>query len=162
MESSGSGLKVRRATERDLEPIVHLFGSYREFYHQAIDPPAERQFLRDRLARDQAVVFVAEEGSVAVGFALLYPSFSSISLLPIWVLNDLYVVPDRRRRGVAAQLLRRALAFAAETGADYLTLETAKENPAQHLYEAEGWTRDEAFLHYEHKVERARRSTAAD
>jgi GNAT superfamily N-acetyltransferase len=159
--SAGRRVVLRRAAADDVDRLVPLFGAYREFYRERRAPAVERKYLRKRIVRDEAVVFLAEMGGTAVGFTLLYPSFSSISLRPIWVLNDLYVLPERRRRGVAAWLLRRAHRFAVQTGADYLTLETAKDNPAQRLYEAEGWTRDERFLHYERKVERPASGPAA-
>ena len=145
-------IALRRATEADVPALVPLFGAYREFYRERRDPEAERTFLAARLAAGEAVVFLAERGGAIAGFTLLYPSFSSVSLRPIYVLNDLFVVPTHRRQGVGAALLRAAVAFARERGASYLTLETAKDNPAQRLYEAEGWRRDAEFLHYEHAV----------
>ncbi|MGA8542729.1 MAG: GNAT family N-acetyltransferase [Thermoplasmata archaeon] len=142
-------LHVRRAERADLDRLMPLFGAYREFYRQARDPDRERSFLAERLERDECAVFVAESGDEAVGFTLLYPMFTSVTLGPTWVLNDLYVLPDHRREGVGTRLLARAKEFGRETGAHYLTLETARDNPAQRLYEAEGWKRDELFLHYE-------------
>lgn len=139
---------VRRAGVADVDRLVPLFGAYREFYRQPPDPVREGRFLADRLAREESVVFVADEDGTAVGFTQLYPLFSSLSLRPVWLLNDLYVLPDRRRRGIASLLLRRAREHARETGAEYLTLETARDNPARHLYEAEGWKRDEVFFTY--------------
>ena len=53
----------------------------------------------------------------ALGFMQLYPSFSSVSLKRLWVLNDLFVRPSVRRGGVARRLLERARAWAVETGA---------------------------------------------
>jgi ribosomal protein S18 acetylase RimI-like enzyme len=140
---------IRRARTTDVDVVLPLFGAYREFYRQMRDPARERVFLTDRLEREECAVFVAESEGRAVGFTLLYPLFTSISLGPTWVLNDLYVIPELRRRGVGAMLLARAKELGGETHAEYLTLETAKDNPAQHLYEALGWKRDEAFLHYE-------------
>jgi GNAT superfamily N-acetyltransferase len=75
--------------------------------------------------------------------------FSSVSLGPIYVLNDLFVDPSARRQGVAAQLLEAARKFGEGTGAHYLELSTAVDNPAQRLYEAGDWTLDREFLHYE-------------
>jgi GNAT superfamily N-acetyltransferase len=149
MTEARSPIEIRRATGDDVPRLVPLFGAYREFYRQRAQPQAEQEYLVERIAREQAVVFLAERSSELVGFTLLYPSFSSISLRPIWVLNDLFVQPPERRNGVGALLLRRAVEFARSTGAEYLTLETAKDNPAQRLYEAEGWRRDVEFLHYE-------------
>jgi GNAT superfamily N-acetyltransferase len=133
----------------DLEAVLPLFGGYLEFYQRPRDPARERAFLLHRLEREECVVFLAESGGRAVGFTLLYPLFSSLSLRRTWLLNDLYVLPEFRRHGVASQLLARAKAWGVETEADYLTLETGRENPARHLYQALGWKRDELFLHYE-------------
>jgi ribosomal protein S18 acetylase RimI-like enzyme len=140
---------VRRADRGDVDRIVPLFGAYREFYRQEPDPERERAFLKARMEWGECAIFVAESAGEIVGFTLLYPLFTSISLGPTWVLNDLYVQPEARHHGVGRLLLERARAFGKETAAHYLTLETAKENPAQRLYEAAGWKKDEAFLHYE-------------
>jgi ribosomal protein S18 acetylase RimI-like enzyme len=152
MNRTPAPVELRRATADDVPRVVPLFGAYREFYRQRPAPAVEHEYLAERISREQAVVFLAERSGEVVGFTLLYPSFSSISLRPIWVLNDLFVRPEVRRSGVGALLLRRAVEFARASGAEYLTLETAKDNPAQRLYEAEGWRRDEEFLHYERKT----------
>jgi len=140
---------VRRATVQDLDAVAPLFDAYRQFYEQASDLPAARTFLSERLSRDEAVVLVAEGSDGAAGFTQLYPSFTSISLSRIYVLNDLFVTRDHRRKGVGSRLLRAARAYAQEHGAHYLELSTAVDNPAQHLYEASGWKLDREFLHYE-------------
>ncbi len=142
-------VSIRRATSSDVDRLQPLYAGYRAFYRGAPDPEAERRFLTERLARDESVIFLAERGGATVGFTQLYPTFSSVAMRPLWILNDLFVVPAARRSGVGAGLLRRAKEFARETGAEGLVLETAVDNPAQRLYEAEGWARDTAFLHYE-------------
>ncbi|MGP8075251.1 MAG: GNAT family N-acetyltransferase [Thermoplasmata archaeon] len=140
---------VRRATIEDVETVAPLFDAYRQFYEQSTDLPAARAFLRDRLFREESVVLIAEQAGRALGFTQLYPLFSSVSLGPIYVLNDLFVDPSARRKGVAAQLLEAARKFGGGTGAHYLELSTAVDNPAQRLYEACDWTLDREFLHYE-------------
>ncbi len=147
-----SAISVRRLARAEVDRVVPLFGAYRRFYRRRPNADLERRYLAARIRRGEAVVFVANDGSTPVGFTLLYPLHSSLSLRPIWVLNDLYVRPDHRRSGVGRALLRRARAFAHDSGAEYLTLETAVDNPAQRLYEAEGWVRDVAFLHYERRA----------
>jgi ribosomal protein S18 acetylase RimI-like enzyme len=138
-----------RATVKDLDALVPLFDAYRRFYREASDPAACRAFLSERLAREESVVFLCRRAGSALGFVQLYPTFSSTSVRRLWVLNDLYVVPAARRRGVGSLLLRRAQQLAKESGASGVTLETARDNPAQRLYEAHGWKRDRKFLHYE-------------
>jgi ribosomal protein S18 acetylase RimI-like enzyme len=141
---------VRRASLADLERIVPLFDAYRQFYGQAHDLALAREFLRERLEREQSVIFLAldPEGS-AIGFTQLFPSFSSAIAKQIFILNDLFVDPAARRRGVGQRLLQAAADFGRDAGAVRLTLSTAHTNtPAQALYEAHGWRRDEVFRSY--------------
>jgi len=147
--TSDDRLVIRRASGNDVDAIAPLFDAYRQFYRQAADPAAARGFLRDRLSNGESVVLDAEEDGVAVGFTQLYPVFSSVSLGPIFVLNDLYVVPGLRRKGVGARLLEGARLLGEAAGAHYLELSTAVDNPAQRLYESSGWVADREFLHYE-------------
>jgi GNAT superfamily N-acetyltransferase len=137
-----------RATLDHLDQLAPLFDGYRQFYKQPADPEAGRQFLAERLDNDESVIFLALVDGQPAGFTQLYPSFSSVSLRRLWILNDLFVAPAARGHGVGAALLTRARAWAEETWAKGLVLETAIDNPAQHLYEAMGWRRDEDALHY--------------
>lgn len=140
---------VRRASMEDLEAVSLLFDRYRQFQGQAGNPTAAREFLRMRWDREQSVVFIAEDGPRVVGFAQLYPSFSSVALKPVLVLNDLFVDVARRRRQVGRALLHAAEEFAWSSGAARITLSVARDNvPAQAVYEATGWTRDEQFFMY--------------
>jgi GNAT superfamily N-acetyltransferase len=138
-----------RAELDDLDALVPLFDAYRRFYGQASDLPGARAFLADRFKRGESVIFLAVVDGAIVGFTQLYPSFSSVSIRRLWVLNDLFVTPDARKSGAGRALLERAERWAAETGAKGLTLSTQVTNlGAQRLYEACGWTKDDEFLHY--------------
>jgi GNAT superfamily N-acetyltransferase len=145
-------MQVKRATISDLEAAAPLFDAYRQFYGQRSDVTAARAFLDERLRRDESVIFLAvadEAGGEALGFTQLYPSFSSVSLKRLWVLNDLFVGPNVRRGGVGRRLLDRAREWAIETGAKGVVLATAVDNSkAQALYESCGWQRDDEFQHY--------------
>ena len=143
-------MRVKRAGPGDLDAVAPLFDAYRQFYGQRPDPAAARAFLAERLSRDESVIFVAvAPDGEALGFTQLYPSFSSVSLRRLWILNDLFVGPGVRRGGVGRRLLERAREWAVETEAKGLILATAVTNTAaQALYESCGWRRDEEFQHY--------------
>ena len=143
-------VEVRRATPEDVPAVAPLFHAYRVFYGQEPDPDLASRFLRERLERAESVVFFALDGEAgrATGFTQLYPLFSSVAARRKWLLNDLFVTPEARVRGVGAALLETARRFVAETGAKGLELAAAPDNvAAQRLYEATGWKRA-AFLHY--------------
>jgi GNAT superfamily N-acetyltransferase len=141
---------IVRAERKDLENVIPLFDEYREFYEADSDHAAARAFLTERMDRGESVIFLAyAKRREAVGFTQLYPSFSSVSLKRLWILNDLFVRSDARRGGVARALLERARQHAVETGAKGLVLNTAVTNkPAQTLYESCGWEQDAEFLQY--------------
>ncbi|GEQ86678.1 hypothetical protein ULMS_21860 [Patiriisocius marinistellae] len=65
-----------------------------------------------------------------------------------FILNDLFVAENFRKKGVAEALLSRAKEFTISNNSKGLTLETAIDNPAQKLYERMGWKKDTAVFHY--------------
>ena len=132
---------IRRAGTADLDTLAPLFDRYRAFYTGQDAPEQSRAFIADRLAKSDSVVLLAADAGSALGFAQLYPMFSSVSAARVWVLNDLFVEAHARRRGVARALLEAAEAFARDDGALRLELETDPDNrAAQTLYRATGWT----------------------
>jgi ribosomal protein S18 acetylase RimI-like enzyme len=142
-------VRIVRADTSRLELVVPLFHAYRQFYKQASDLVAARGFLRERLEREESVIFLAFDDETAVGFIQLYGSFDSVAMQRLWILNDLFVVPAARKQGVAKLLMDRARQLAVETKAKGLILETAVDNlPAQKLYEKLGWKRDQEFYRY--------------
>lgn len=141
---SGSG--VRRASIEDLDTAAALFERYRTDFGQAPSPARSRDFLAERLSRNQSVLLLAEGDA---GFVQLYPTWSSVRLARVWVLNDLYVLPTQRRRGLARALLDAAAAFARDDGALRLELDTTPDNDAaQALYLAAGWHRFDGSLQF--------------
>lgn len=138
------------ATLANLDQLAPLFDSYRQFYQQPPDLAGALTFLAERLAHQESVVFLAlNEHAQGIGFTQLYPSFSSVSLRRLWILNDLFVAPTARKQGIAVKLLDVARQHAIQTGAKGLTLQTAHTNlPAQTLYEAQGWQWDTEYRSY--------------
>jgi GNAT superfamily N-acetyltransferase len=142
-------IQIRRADIHDLGLITPLFDLYRQFYEQASDLVSAKSFLQQRIRQNESVIFLAFDGADAVGFTLLYPGFSSVSMARTFLLNDLYVVSSHRRHGVGSLLLAAAVAHAKAEQAVRLSLTTNAANAtAQSVYEAQGWAREKAFLTY--------------
>lgn len=150
-----NSFRTRIATLADLDVVAPLFDAYRQFYAQAPDAAAARNFIRDRLQRDDSVLLLAlNDSQQAVGFAQLYPLFCSIDAKPIYQLSDLFVVPEGRRSGAGRALLQAAERHARNTGRTRLELTTARTNKtAQSVYEQLGWQRDEVYFAYAKRVE---------
>jgi ribosomal protein S18 acetylase RimI-like enzyme len=145
---------IEHARAEDAGAIAPLFDAYRQFYGAAPDLAGAHAFIAARLERAESVVLLArslprEAGSRdAVGFAQLYPSFSSVSLGPIIVLNDLFVRPAWRRSSVARSLIEEAVRHGERAGTIRIHLSTQSANaPALHLYRSLGFIADHEFTH---------------
>lgn len=143
-------MQISRIVASDLADLHPLVEGYRAFYKQEANAKTQ-QYLADRIANDEAIGFIArDDAGVGVGFTLIYPTFSTVSLSQIWLLNDLFVTPEARGIGVASALMDAAEEAARDAGATRIFLRTAHTNtPAQALYEGRGWVYDEVFKRYD-------------
>ncbi|MFD4816657.1 GNAT family N-acetyltransferase [Peribacillus butanolivorans] len=140
---------IQKATLNELDSLTELFDLYRVFYEQTSNFEGAREFLKERLTNEESVIFMAFDGDNPIGFVQLYPSFSSVSMMRSWVLNDLFVKGNARKKGFGEKLLKSAIAFAKETGAKGVSLETDKDNGnAQKLYEKIGFIRESNYFYY--------------
>lgn len=146
-------MKVLAATILNLEQLIPLFDAYRVFYGQNSNREAVTNFLKERLTRCDSVIFLCiDDSQKGLGFTQLYPSFSSVSMQRTYILNDLFVAPEARKKGVGEALMETAKKFAIKSGSKGLTLETDIDNPAQKLYKKLGWKKDEHVNHYTWEV----------
>ncbi|EPC01005.1 hypothetical protein L861_10560 [Litchfieldella anticariensis FP35 = DSM 16096] len=143
-------MSVRHAKLHDIEPLGELLDSYRVFYDQPSDPAGARNFLAHRLGLGDSHLLVYEDkDDELLGFVQLYPLFTTVRLAPLWLLNDLFVAPQARQRGIGRALMNAARDLALDNGVRHLKLATQIENHvAQGLYESLGWQRDTVFYHY--------------
>lgn len=147
---------ITRITSDQVDLVAPLFDAYRQFYNQKPDAEGAREFLLGRLVNDDSVILAAIDNDQALGFTQLYPSFSSVSMRPILILNDLFVAKEARGQGIATQLMNAAVEYAKDTGAARLALSTGVENTtAQRLYERLGWHKITGFFNYEMELKKA-------
>ncbi|HYV38563.1 MAG TPA: GNAT family N-acetyltransferase [Gemmataceae bacterium] len=110
--------------------------------HAAYDPARYRlpksvadayaDLLNEQLGRKDAVVLVAEDSGVLVGYAFARvepPSLVSLTSTAGWI-HDLYVVAEGRGRGTGARLLDAAIQALADLGVADVLLGVAAQNEA--------------------------------
>ena len=142
-------MKVLKATPSHLEQLTPLFDGYRQFYKKPSDIDGARSFLKARFDNNESTIFIAlNDDNDALGFTQLYPNFSSVSMKRDYLLNDLFVSEKARGKGVGKALLLKAQEFGKTENSKGIMLETAFDNPAQHLYEKLGWKKDVEVFHY--------------
>ena len=109
-------IEIRPAVEADCEQILQFIrelARYERLEHEVV---ASAAGLRERLfgeRRYAEVVFACHEGA-PVGFALFFHNFSTFKGQPGIYLEDLYVKPHLRGRGVGRQLLGHLARLAIE------------------------------------------------
>ncbi len=141
----------RKAQENDLHAIATLFDSYRVFYRKESDIQSAKEFILERINNHDSEIFVAEDSDKKlVGFVQLYPLFSSTRMQKLWLLNDLFVDPDARSKGVSIGLIERAKQLVKETNACAMVLETEKSNViGNNLYPKTGFELNQGSNFYE-------------
>ena len=123
-------MHIIQANENHLAALVPLFDAYRIWYRKSSDKENAHHFLRERIVKHESVIYLVQDHSSRkyIGFTQLYPLFSSTRLGRLWLLNDLYVIPEYRGQGVSLQLINRAKELARTTNAVGIMLETEKSN----------------------------------
>nr|WP_310485029.1 GNAT family N-acetyltransferase [Chamaesiphon sp. VAR_48_metabat_403] len=143
------GMEIVRVRFEDLAEVAELFDRYRVFYNKSSDLAAARSFLEERLEQKDSTIFIARSQMQIVGFTQLYPSFSSVSMKRVWILNDLFIDEIYRKQGIAKLLMNAVANFARDTGAIRIILSTQVTNlPARSLYRSLGYIQDDAFDRY--------------
>ena len=142
--------KIVQAEIEHLREVSRLFNLYRIFYKEKDDLDSAKQFIKQRLENGDSTIFVSINDDASLnGFVQLYPSFCSVSMIPILILYDLFVDPDIRTKGIGRSLMNKAAQYAQEIGFKRLELSTAKDNfIGQSLYESLDYEVDDEFLHY--------------
>jgi len=134
-------LNIRPATRADAQVIASLvreLAEYEKLAHEARANAAD--FLRELESPDPVIhVLIAEWSNAPVGFALYFYNFSTFVGRPGLYLEDLFVRPAHRARGIGRALLRALARIARER--NYGRIEWAVldwNEPALNFYETLG------------------------
>ena len=136
-----TGLALRAATPDDAALLCDFVRELAEFegltHECAITPEAVAEFVLG--SRRCAAAIIAEMDGVPAGFALYYRTFSTFAAKPGIFLEDLYVRPDFRKRGIGRALLAAVAQIAHGRSAGRLEWTALKWNSkALALYAAVG------------------------
>ena len=107
---------VRRATEADLPLILQLIRELAEYERLADHCVATIELLRQHIFGPRPIVEVRIGllDDVAVGFTLFFHNFSTFLSRPGIYIEDIYVQPHARGKGVGKALLREVARLAVE------------------------------------------------
>jgi GNAT superfamily N-acetyltransferase len=147
--------EIRRAGAGDaanVARLLHDFNTEYEDYTPGVAALTER--LGELLAHSQITVLLA--GDPPEGFALFRIRPSLWAKAGDAYLEELYVIPEQRRKGIGRALLEASIKAAREAGANHFELTTGEtDSEARALYESHGFTNHEGtpdgprMLYYE-------------
>jgi len=132
---------LRPATAADVPRLRDLMADYYAEVGYPFDPAAARDCF-GAIVRDPALgrVWMVEAGGDVAGYAVLAFGYSLEHRGKDAFVDDLYVVPARRGRGLGRAALEAVEAAARELGVRALHLEVERENAsAQALYRDRGF-----------------------
>jgi GNAT superfamily N-acetyltransferase len=111
-------LSIEKASERDVPVILSFIKELAEYERLSHEVVATEEMLRASLfgERPMAEVLIARTGERAVGFALFFHNFSTFLGQPGIYLEDLYVQPGERGKGIGRALLARLASLAVKRG----------------------------------------------
>jgi ribosomal protein S18 acetylase RimI-like enzyme len=155
---SQSEIHVRQATAEDAAEIARLLHDFNLEYSE---PTPEVRTLTDTVRRllEDGEIVVMLAGAAPDGLSLFRFSPALWAEGPETYLQELYVVPDLRGRGIGRRLLEETIEFARAAGATGIDLNTGEtDTAARNLYESMGFTNKEggpdgpSMLFYEREI----------
>jgi GNAT superfamily N-acetyltransferase len=135
--AAAARLRLRFAEEADVEIILELIRGLADYERLTHEMTADVETLRRSLfhGRRLAEVIIAEYETRPVGFALFFHNFSTFLGLPGIYIEDLYIEPPWRGRGIGRALLSHIARLAKERGCGRLEWAVLDWNkPAIALY----------------------------
>jgi ribosomal protein S18 acetylase RimI-like enzyme len=147
-------MRVRPATEEDLPRVSEMAAELVRQHHRLdakrfllVEPIEDgyRWFFSRELGRKAALILVAEDEAATLlgyAYATVEPRNWNDLLDAAGKLNDLFVDPPARRRGVGRALVEAVFAELTARGVPRVVLMTAWENPAAHaVFQSLGFRR---------------------
>ena len=125
-----STVVIRSATSSDVRLVLEMIlelAAYERLTHEVV---ASEERLRETLFGGQpgAEVLLAYEGAECAGFALFFANYSTFLAKPGIYLEDLFVKPHFRGKGVGSALLKRLAALAVERDCGRINWQVLKWN----------------------------------
>ena len=141
IQNAHTDLQIRRADlldSQDADAVVTMLNAYASDPRgggRPLTPAVQARLATDLQQMPTARVWLAFEGSAAIGVCVGFLGYSTFWGRPLLNIHDLAVLPSGRGRGIGGALLAAVQEYAISEACCKLTLEVQEDNtPARHLY----------------------------
>lgn len=151
---------IRPVAREDGETLLGLIDALADYERLARpDGNARGRLLADALGeRRRFDAYLIESGREAVGYAIVFETYSSFLARPTLYLEDVFVLPERRRGGIGAAVMRFLAGEALRRGCGRMEWQVlAWNDPAICFYEKIGARRMDDWVAYRLTEEDLRR-----
>lgn len=132
---------LRLATSADAPVIFQLIQALADYEKLSHQVTGSTEALAQHLNQKTVESILAESNGEAIGFALFFTNYSTFLTKPGLYLEDLFVLPDHRRRGIGKALILHLAKLAHERGCGRLEWSVLDWNePAIAFYQKIGAT----------------------
>jgi ribosomal protein S18 acetylase RimI-like enzyme len=142
-------MRIEPVGVADLADLLPLMRAYCDFYGVAPSDDDLLAMSRALIAdpeREGLQLLARDSSGAGLGFATVFWYWQTLSAARAGLMNDLYVIPEARGRGVGRALVEACRARCRAHGAKSLVWETAPDNEtAQALYRGLG-AKEESWL----------------
>lgn len=135
--------RIERINHHQRNHFADLFNQYNIFRDETLREKPVLNGTNEWLLNSEPAIFIVlrnHPDPIPVGFIQLYLVCPSTNALKTTIVNDLYVLPDYRKNGIALKLIEAAVKFAINNRSALIQLETVQDNLiAQKLFESVGF-----------------------
>ena len=139
--------EIVRATPTDLDELLPLVAAFHEFEEVELSAAARHAAVSGLLDSDvYGDIWLATEGQTIIGYAAICFGYSIEFGGRDAFLDEVYVVPERRKAGLGIGLLKQSLKSCKDVGIRALHLEVSQDNlKARDLYLSLGFELRDKF-----------------
>ncbi len=117
-------IKIRKASEKDSEQVFHLACALATSFK--VDRKAFEHSYMICIAEEHSLVLVAESNDKIIGYLLGYDHYGFFSNGRITGVEELFVTPEYRTKGVGKLLMNHSEEWARERGASLVIVVTRR------------------------------------
>jgi ribosomal protein S18 acetylase RimI-like enzyme len=144
-------MEIRKAGHSDVEAITDLMRDFAAFEDLSEYFEATPEKLAAAMFGERAFVngIVAEDSGKVIAYALFYPNYATFRGQQGMYLEDIFISPEHRGKGIGEAMLRRIAQIAKHQGCERIDFQVLEWNqPAISFYEKLGAHRDESERHF--------------